>query len=412
MPSRVGLVVVLLGLAAGSAEAAGWSLKFDRRPRLRYGKLFQADFRVKMQADFMTVTEDPEADRDLFDFRRRRIGVEGEFLRHFDYELEYDFAEDDHPLRDAFVNFRRFRRFQVQGGKFKIPFGRDQLTRPTALDFVFRSYLGRQVAPAREVGLMLHGPVVRGALRYQFGAFRHDGENSYAAGNIPGGGTTWAARLRAEPADLLSLPKLLRNMEIAAAATWGNLPEGRSSLRGRTAFGETFFPRAFVRGKRLRWGTDLNWSPGPFSLQAEYMRSRDQRLGQSLRQRDLPDLVARGWYLSGTWVVTGEKKAGGVTPRKAFPWEGGVGAFELGVRHEFLRFGATGATGVVSTSPRATNPLPTSDRNCTFGVNWYLNRYARIQGNLIREMVESQYLDPGSPRQKFWTRVLRLQFVM
>ncbi len=393
------------------AAQRGWRLEFKRRPSLRYRDLLRADFRVKLQTDFRTVTPQEPGARDLFELHRNRLSVEGTFLRDFEYEVEYDFARAEQGLRDAYVNYRHLRYLQVQAGRFKLPFGRDQLTGPMNLDFVFRSRLGTQVAPGREYGFMLHGPLLGPGLRYQAGLFRHDGENSYVA-DVPISRPTLAARLRSFPSELAALPSLFKPLELGFAATWGKVPESRSALNGHTTFGETFFPRVNIHGRRLRLGGDFNWSPGPFSVQGEYMRVRQERLRQSIRGDDLPEVLARGWYLSGTWLVTGEHKAGGVEPRRPF-WRGpGIGAWELAFRQEFLRFGTEPFPRPPSSSPRAATLFPASDRASTFGLNWYVNRYVKIQANLIREKVEAPYHESKPLWQRYWSRVCRIQFAL
>ena len=159
-------------------------------------------------------------------------------------------------------------------------------------------------------------------------------------------------------------------------------------------------------------GTELNWTPGPFSLKGEFIHLRDERIGQSLRGTDLPDLISRGWYLSGTWAVTGERKASGIEPRRDFLRGGGIGAVELAVRYEQIRFGSSEHPGSPLRNQRAANILPASDRVWTFGVNWYLNRWLKVQFNGVREKIEDTVRGPIPGEDLLWTRVLRLQVVM
>ena len=108
-----------------------------------------------------------------------------------------------------------------------------------------------------------------------------------------------------------------------------------------------------------------------------------------MRTQDLPNLLARGWYLSGTWVVTGEKKAGGLEPRRAFLRDGGWGAVELALRCERLRLGSSAHPGPAFVHPRAANLLGNSEQIWTFGLNWYLNRHTKIQANAVREVLKT-----------------------
>jgi phosphate-selective porin len=56
--------------------------------------------------------------------------------------------------------------------------------------------------------------------------------------------------------------------------------------------------------------------------------------------------------------------------------------------------------------------LDTSDAAWTSGVNWYVNRWIKIQLNVIREWIDDVNRSPVADRQLFWTRVVRLQFVL
>jgi len=390
----------------------GWHWSMGKQPSLRHSDRFRADFRIKMQGDFEVPNPERE-DLPLFDMRRKRVGVEGTFLSDFEYEFEWELGVERNALRDGFLNYRRLRYLQFQAGKFRLPFGRDTLTGMNSLDFVFRSRIGALIGPARDIGLMLHGPVWNRKFRYEAGVFRHDGENSFTGNDRPTGDRTIAGRIRSEPGQYLPLPKIMETLEIGAAVTRGNVPEGRNSLRGRSTHDFNYFPRIDIKGNRTRLGAEISWRPGPFSLQAEASQVREQRREQSFRQTDLPDVFGRGWYVYGTWVLTGEQKDGGVRPRRPITFnELGYGAFEIAVRNEFLRFGSRDDISRELASPRASNLLSSSNRAWTFGLNWYLNRYVKIQGNFVRERIEDFDRSSLDSRPIFWNRVVRLQFVM
>ena len=152
--------------------------------------------------------------------------------------------------------------------------------------------------------------------------------------------------------------------------------------------------------------------PGPFSLKGEFISLADERRGQGLHDEDLSDMLGRGWYASGGWVVTGERTAGGVRPRREVLRGWGSGAVEIATRYEQLRFGSAEHPGKPSRSIRAANVLSQSDRAWTFGVNWYMNRWVKVQGNFIREKIEDSFRSPIPGQDLFWSRIVRLQFIM
>jgi phosphate-selective porin OprO/OprP len=343
-----------------------------------------------------------------------------------EYEVEYEMRDALRPVgdggnvestrwRDAFLNFTYFRKFQIKAGKFKIPFGLDQLTSPTRLDFVHRSRIGDTLTSGRDLGVMLHGRFFQRGLSYEAGLFDRDGDVA-RFGDNPGAERTFAGRITGTPVRILNVPGILKTVQFGVGLTSSTVPEGAKGIRARTVARETYFPlsgdRMFVHGQRFRVGTDLSWSPGPFSLKGEFIHFRDERRGQSLRQADLPDLISRGWYVSGTWAVTGEPKAPGIEPRKNFLRRGGTGAIELAIRYEQIRFGSSEHPGTPSRSQRAANILPTSDRAWTFGTNWYLNNWLKVQFNAVRERIEDTVRSPIPGESLFWTRVWRIQVLM
>lgn len=393
-------------------EQRGVRFLMKKRPSLRLGKVLRVDFRAKIQTDFRGYSPELETEEGLFQLHRARIGVEGRFLKHFEFEVERELRETQTPWRDVYVNFRYFRRFQIKAGRYKVPFGREQLTGATDLDFVYRSLIASYLAPARDLGIMVHGRLFNRGLSYDVGLFKQDGDKARTSDNRGTGERTFAGRLTGQPLRLLSAPALVKNLEVGGAFTSSPVPEGLKGLRGRTIAEETFFPHVYVRGPRLRLGAEMSWMPGPFSLQGEFIHVQEERRGQGLRGENLPDLISRGWYLTGTWVVTGEKKVQDLAPRKEFLTGRGAGALELAARYEQLRFGSGAHPGRPFRGPRAANILGNSDRAWTFGLTWIVNRWVKIQANAIREKIEDPQRSAIFGRNRFWTRVARVQFAM
>ena len=397
---------------AGGAEAAAPRWEMKRRPSLRAGDWLKIDFRAKVQTDFVGHSPDLETEEGFFDPRRLRLGIEGRLTKDIEFEVEYELLPADHRLRDAFVNYRRVREFQFQAGQFKIPFGLDQLTGPTNLDFVYRSRIGSQLAPGRGTGLVLHGSLFEKGLRYQAGLFRHDGEIAEAADDVRAGGGALVARVTGTPAAFLPGPSVFRSLELGAAFTHGQVAEGAHGLRGRTAAGETFFSRMYVKGARIRQGAELRWLVGSLSLQGEFMNVRQQRRGQSLLGADLPDLLARGWYASATHPIFGKRPTNdGHRLRSLLPGFR-TGLVEAAARYEQIRFGGEASTLRASRSPRAANVIPNSDRALTLGLNWQASRYTKFQFNAIRETLEDALRAPVSGTKRFWMFAGRVQFVL
>jgi phosphate-selective porin len=174
---------------------------------------------------------------------------------------------------------------------------------------------------------------------------------------------------------------------------------------------DTFYDTVFVKGQRRRWGVDIDWASGPASMRAEYTLVRDGRAGQGIGNEDLPAARAQAWYVSGGWVLTGESKKRPVKAAEPL-LQGGLGAIEVVGRYERIWFDSVGGADVPFRNSRAETIFPEADRALTLGLNWTLNRFVKIQVNGIREQVEDPQRNPVPNGAAFWSRVIRLQFVL
>ena len=95
--------------------------------------------------------------KDDFIWRRARVALEGRIYDDLEYEVDTELRDTEHPWRDVFLNYRRFEAAEIQVGKFKVPFGRDQLTSVFNNSFISRSLIGSQLSPGRDIGVMVHG---------------------------------------------------------------------------------------------------------------------------------------------------------------------------------------------------------------------------------------------------------------
>ena len=381
-------------------------------PSLHFGKGTHVDIHARVQFDareFDSPADETESANS--DIARRRIAVEGEIRNVVTFEIDAE-LDGENRWRDAYANYHQFGFVQVQGGRFKLPFSLDENTGSTNLDFVYRSLAARVLAPGRDRGVMVHGRLLDRVVRYELGVFDQDGRNARTRNpERVAGGRTVATRIVAQP--FRSVKGIAADLQAGVAFTSSEVGTGLRSLRGLTTFEETFFDRdLWVSGRRQRTGFELRWRPGPFSFKSEYIRVTTERLGQSVDDTDLSPLFATGWYVSGTWAITGEKKAAGLSkPRRPF-MRGGLGAFEAAVRLERLTFGSRGSDGVASFSPRADVVEAASDRAATIGGSWYLNQWVKIQLNAVRESVTNPRRGQPVASDVRWSYVTRFQVTM
>jgi phosphate-selective porin OprO/OprP len=385
-------------------DAPRWQYEWRDRPTVSYGDLLRLDLRGNVQTDLRASEAMLDAgDTSRFDLARRRVGVEGRIGDVADFQIEREL--DDNGWRDVYLNVRAHDRLQLQGGRFKLPFGLDENTSSRSLDFVYRSRAAL-LAPGRDRGVMAHGRL--GTVRYGAGLFSHDGDNARGNDTINTyGGRTVAGRVTVQP--FRASDTLIEHLQVGAAFTSSDVRAGISDLRGDTALGHTFFPTAYgISGIRRRAGLEAHWQSGPFGAQGEFVRLSDERRGQSITNGDLPPIVARAWYAQGTWVLTGERKSRADQPSRPL-LGGGVGSIELALRVERIAFESRG-TDPPSLGPRAATIAAHTNNVVTLGANWTLNRWVRMQFNMIRDVVSAPLLAPLPSTS--WSRVVRLRFAL
>jgi phosphate-selective porin OprO/OprP len=424
---RVSVWMLLLAAVAAAPAAAQdkRGLVWDNRPSIVFGEDINIDVRGRVQSDWRGF--DPDVDEDGYDLRTLRVGLKGNLTKHFDWEIERaiekaaDLEEEVERWRlgqwkDVFAHWTTFDSFSVKGGRFKMPFGLEQNTGVSSLDFAYRSLGSSKIAPGRDTGVMAHGEFFGGALLYEAGVFDDDGDNgeleverfAVQGQDLEDIGPSTAVRVVGEIFRGLPVHDRLKGAEFGIAYTRAYVPEGLNSLFGEDVWGYNFFQRVYVKGTRQRLGLQADWSPGPLGFRAEWMQSREERLGQSNRNEDLSDYIGTAWYTSATWILTGEDKDGDVTPRDPL-FDGGIGVVEVGIRYDSLTFESASKEGVSFANPRADFLTPNTDRTLTFGVNWMPIRWVKVVANGIRQSFSDPSRVPVSGTTEYWSGLLRLQ---
>jgi phosphate-selective porin OprO/OprP len=401
-------------------QPRGFRVVWNDKPSLRAGSVLRVDLIGKFQWDARQAGDDPPDSFESTEIQRARVGIDGEFLRNFDFNIEYELTEREldgntsaTAWKDVYLDVDFANAARVRLGKFKVPFGLDQLTSVANLDFIYRSLGSSNLAPARDTGVMIYGELSGGRFDYAVGAFRHDGENARSR-RIAGADETGAARFRVAPfqrqgASLLDQLELGAGVTMSALANPTELPNG---LRGRTVMSKyEFFEPLFVNGRRQRYEIDAEWRWRRVGARAEYMNVRDTRDGQGFLDNDLPPARARSWFVSGAYVITGERKNWPVTPRGEVG-RGGFGAVEVVGRYERLKFDGPAGADEAFRHPRAETILPSGDRAMTWGINWYVNRFVKVQAHAIREQLDDPERHPRPDGKAFWNAAFRLQCAM
>ena len=358
----------------------------------------KGDFAVRLkgvlQVDSRTFLDNPAAvGNDGLVLRRVRPILEGTVFQDFDFLFVPDFAPSSGPtIYDAYLNYRYTPALQFQAGKYKVPFGLEQLQSDRDILFNERS-LVTALVPNRDVGFELHGDLFDGRASYAAGVFNGttDGGNS---GNVDfANDHAFAGRLFFQPFKKAPAT-VLQGFGFGLAGTYETMSAtstaGLPSTTGGTLPGyftdgqQQFFAYnptggAVVVADQERWriSPQAYYYYGPFGLLGEYAVSDQAVRRTGVAPFSSAHLENTAWEVSASWVLTGEDAAfaGGVIPRHPFnPAQGDWGALQLVGRYAELNVDS-------AAFPLYSDPT-TSARSAaawSVGINWYLNRNVMLK---------------------------------
>jgi len=327
-----------------------------------------------------------------FRVRRARIITSGHIWRHLKFEVEADFLSSP-ILKDGYVEFDYVPWLKPRFGLFKVPVGRERLMSTKYISFIERSRANDLLTPERDVGMMIHGRLFNGVLAYQTGIF--NGLFHNPAHTDDNDCKDWAYRLVLAPWRN-SRSEWLRGLEFGHGFQIGHHPNRGSRVRGRTASGIDFYNPGRnipVRGRRTILSADVAWYKGPFSIISEWIHLEEERDGLRYvwfpgQTGDLDSIKHDGWYIEGSWLLTGEeKRAGMITPKRNFdPLKSGWGAWELAARYEFYKVNSRDPLFSYTDALNETHILSHQGvRTFTLGLNWYLNPTTRVMFNWVHD---------------------------
>jgi phosphate-selective porin len=361
-----------------------------------------ADFKIRlagyMQADFRSYLDwqvgdgsDDSLRYEEFEWRRLRIGIDGEWHRlSFEFDVDPAFDEGD-ELKNAWMGLRLSRALSLRGGHMKLPATQEFLISAAKTDFVERAALVTSLGTARDWGGLVEGELGK-ALEYSLGVFEGDNRTNHRRAE-----TTGVGRLVLKPAPWLDLGGSYSRGDVVADPDGPGFDTTPKGLDGTSGTGYRFFPGVYVNGRRQRWGADARLQDGSVALWGEFLEAREERKGQGPTLEDLPDVRGRGWSVTGTWLVTGERKTRTIRPRRAL-FEG-VGAVELAARYEELWFDDVSNEGFEAAGSRSRNIRPAGLKTFTGSVSWWPTRFLRFQANVLVERYDDALRAPEPGKQ-------------
>jgi phosphate-selective porin OprO/OprP len=345
---------------------------------------------------------------DQFLIRRARLTLEGTLWKYMDYRIMPDFAGSQVRLFDAYADFRPFQEISLTAGKFKAPISLERLQSASALSLTERAF-PTQLAPNRELGLMLHGEFDKPGyakdkhsfplfmypefIAYQLAVTNGARNNNGDAVGDADDDKEFQGRVFAHPFQHSGI-HLLGGLGVGIAGSWGN-PNDAALSNYVTPGQETMFRyagSARADGSHTRIYPQVYWSYGPFGLIGEYAVSNQRLANQSVKNnqsvnKDETTTNDQAWNLTLVYVLTGEDNVflnQGIKPRHPFdPFKGQWGAVQLAARWTEVDFDQA---AFLNTGTAAKPVYPLADpRNSVasasswaLGVNWWLNNNVKF----------------------------------
>ena len=363
----------------------------DGRNSIQLMGRLHMDYRQYSPTYHSGVTSPVDPLTDMFDVRRARLGVKGQFEKDWKYEIQGTYGMSDNGMSEsstivdiAFVDYAANPALSFRAGKFKMPFSLEQLTSSNNIDFMERSMANQnegEYVPAKETGIMVFGsPVAGTSYGVALSRGRANKSSVYDGADLIARGTA-------------NIAKLASNDEIVTHVGFGystgTIKPSTAAQVSQSARDESRANNNFFRGtesvadgsERTRQDIEYAFAYGPFKLQGERFK-----IGYETTTAGNKDVNIS--YAELMWNITGESHNysntagtfGIIKPNSKFTEKGGTGAWQVGIRYtDFDASDFSVATGYTQKASAL-----------TYGLNWYVNDNVRFMLNYVDTKFDSK----------------------
>lgn len=217
-----------------------------------------------------------------YDIRRARMDFQGMWYQYISFRVQAEFADTPY-IRNAWADYKFKDWLHVRAGQMKPPFSTSWWTTDNNVNFMERG-AGTPMYPYFDRGWWLWGDILKNTITWNISSFSGAGmEKDSPKGDIDVH-KDYVARLFFTPFKNFKSP-LINGLNLCIEGSSGrqSVPTTRFEQKGYGAAvkDDKFWTwetennegkKSFGRiGKRDRWGAELHYIGGPFSLSSEYL---------------------------------------------------------------------------------------------------------------------------------------------
>ncbi|MFN7038354.1 MAG: OprO/OprP family phosphate-selective porin [Alphaproteobacteria bacterium] len=322
-----------------------------------------------LQTDYVNYIKNQSTHNDGAYIKNARLGVNGIINNDWFYLLENNFAGNRSKIVNAIISYNGFKPFSISAGQFYEKFGFDNMISPKNTTFMESAFVSI-FAPSKRLGIGLNTY----GQNWTANLGINSNSQAYNISNNNDEFKTISSKVTFAP-----LNDNNKVIHLGASGIFGK-PKRSDSVYKIVAGTESSISSSLIDSGQIKniknikiAGIEGMAQYNSFSLQAEYAFNDLTGKISSIKNH-------KAAYIQAAWILTGESRQydlagsnfGGVSPLRPLNInEGGLGAWEIATRYNYLDLGKNNSNfgGKLG--------------NIGFALNWYPNDYIKFMSNYI-----------------------------
>lgn len=337
---------------------------------------------------------------DRIQFRRIRIGVEGDILDDGIYCIELDFSDPSRStFRDVYVGFEHLPILQTLFiGNVKRAVGLDGWNSSQHVLFLERPLAINAFNPNfRRIGVQSHGHTADDSVNWQFGISeltdlknvgRYIGDNIQMSYNARVSTTPWYDEVSGGRGYLhLGVSNMYATTDADASSQTSDMNQSRFGVKPELQTSSQWIDTGMIRG-----GSSFNVTGLESVLNVGSLQIAGEYLTTTVNRRAASDLNFQGGYIQAGYFLTGEHQAwdrqAGRLARPKLLENFFLVKSDKGIGHGWGAWQIAARWSTLSLSDK--DIQGGRQENTTLGLNWYWTPYSRVIFNTVHGRIRDR----------------------